>query len=242
MLRLRSGEAHIWCVSEEGGPEPSTRAHASLSPYERSRAARFRFARDRQRFITAHGALRDILGRYLRARPEQVTYSYNAFGKPELGPEFAGRLRFSLSHAGGVALIAVAADVNIGVDVECLRMRSDYAEVARRFLSAAEVDELSALPGPLYAEAFLRFWTRMEAYVKARGEGLAEDLDGIAGDIIPTDRWTFHTLHPVPGYIGALAIEGGGWRFRQRRWRRWWALRDSNPQAGAKSESRGKTA
>ena len=123
------------------------------------------------------------------------------------------------------------------VDVEYIRTRSDYADVARYFFSAAEVDYLTALPSHLYAEAFFSFWTRKEAYIKACGQGLAISLNSFSvplttdrahtpvdlcvasKDIVPANRWSLYTLRPAPGYAGALAIEGSGWRLSQWQWR-----------------------
>src|SRR5207249_9687258 len=115
-------------------------------------------------FIAAHGVLRELLGRYLQTEPGRIRYVHNAFGKPDLSAEFGGRLRFNLSHSAGVALIAIATDADIGVDLECIRAESDAVEIARRFFSTAEADQLSSLPSHLYAEAFISCWTKKEAY------------------------------------------------------------------------------
>src|SRR6266571_3882547 len=236
-FQLASGEVHIWCASLDVPPETSARLYATLTPDERTRSARFRFERDRQRFMVARGVLRDLLGRYLQTQPSQIRFAYNAFGKPDLDPEFASRLKFNLSHSAGVALIAIATESNVGVDLEYIRAQSDYAEVARHFFSAAEVDQLSALPDHLYAEAFIGCWTKKEAYVKARGRGLALPLQSFtvplttdpaqgpatfqaaSYDIDQAMRWSVHTLRPAPGYIGALAIQGCGWRLSQWQWK-----------------------
>jgi 4'-phosphopantetheinyl transferase len=180
--------------------------------------------------------LRELLGLHLHARPGRIRYEYRAFGRPELHPRFGGRLRFNLSHSGDLALVAIAAESDVGVDVEYCRSHSDYAEIARQHFSATEVDQLNALPEPLRAEAFLACWTKKEAYVKARGRGLAMPLNGFtvplttdpaqgpATVVAPNDtgravRWTIHTLRPAPGFIGALAVQGGGWRLSQWQWR-----------------------
>lgn len=212
-LQLACDEVHSWCASLDVPPEASARLYATLTPDERNRSARFRFERDRQRFIVAHGVLRELLGRYLRAQPGRISYVYNAFGKPALDGEFGGRLKFNLSHSAGLALIAIAAEADVGVDLECIRGQSDYAEIARRFFSAAEVGQLTALPSDRYAEAFIGCWTRKEAYLKARGVGLA-------GFSVPPpdERWSLLTLQPAAGYVGALAIEGSGWRLSQWQW------------------------
>src|SRR6266516_54835 len=164
-FQLASGEVHIWCASLGVPPETSARLYATLTPDERTRSARFRFERDQQRFIVARGVLRNLLGRYLQTQPSQISFVYNAFGKPDLSPEFGNRLKFNLSHSAGLALIAIATASNVGVDLEYIRAQSDYADLARRFFSAAEVEYLNALPNHLYAETFFSCWTKKEAYV-----------------------------------------------------------------------------
>jgi 4'-phosphopantetheinyl transferase len=235
-FQLASGDAHTWCVSLDVPPEMCARLHATLTCDERNRSSRFRFERDRQRFIVARGVLRDVLGRYLRTNPGEIIFVYNEFGKPDLSPEFGTRIKFNLSHSAGVAVIAVAADADVGVDLECIRAECDYAEIARRFFSAVEIDYLHALPSHLYTEAFFNCWTKKEAYLKARGEGLAVPLNSFSvplatdpahtcvdlyrapHDVVPAWRWSLCTLQPAPGYIGALAIEGSGWRVSQWQW------------------------
>ena len=235
-FHLDSGEVHCWCAGLDVPPEATRRLEATLLAEECDRAERYRYPGGRQRFIVAHGALRDLLGRYLQIQPDRIRYVYDAFGKPCLGAEFGTRLRFNLSHSGDLALIAVTADSSVGVDLECIRTREDYSEVARRFFSGDEVEQLNAMPTHLYAEAFLGCWTRKEACLKAIGRGLTLPLDsfavpGAAGptqvpvdvciapdDIAPPTRLSVYTLRPAPDYIGALAIEGSGWRLSQHQW------------------------
>ena len=225
MCQLPPHEVHVWRASLDVSPETLARLYASLCADEHSRSLSLRYERNRQRFIVARGALRDLLGRYLQTEPGQVRFVYNAFGKPDLGPEFASRLKFNLSHSAGVALIAIAA-ADVGVDLERIRAHSDHAEIARHFFSPAEIDDLGALPSHRHAEAFFSCWTKKEAYLKARGEGLAAPLTGFSVPLTtgpahaPVDLqgWSLFTLRPAPGYAGALAIEGAGWRLRQWRW------------------------
>ncbi len=235
-FHLAADEIHSWCASLDVPPEASARFHATLSPDERNRSARFRFERDRQRFVVARGVLRDLLGRYLQTEPGQIGFVYNRFGKPDLAPEFGNRLKFNLSHSAGLALVAIATASNVGVDLEYVRVQSDYADIARHFFSAAEVDYLTAVPSHLYAEAFFSCWTKKEAYLKACGEGLAIALNSFSvpatndpahtpadlcidsNDIVPARRWSLYTIRPAPGYAGALAIEGSSWRLRQWQW------------------------
>ncbi|HZP93964.1 MAG TPA: 4'-phosphopantetheinyl transferase superfamily protein [Burkholderiales bacterium] len=236
-IRLASNEVHCWCVSLDVPPRTCARLYATLSLDERNRSARFRFGSDRRRFIVAHGVLRDLLARYLQTRPGRISYVYNAFGKPDLSPEFGGRLKFNLAHSNGLALIAIASHSNIGVDVECISAQPDHSEIARCFFAGEEIDQLNALPSHLYAKGFFSCWTKKEAYLKARGDGLAIPLNSFSvpltidpaddpgtlyiasNEIVPGKRWSLYTLQPAPGYIGALAIEGSGLLLAHRQWK-----------------------
>ena len=101
-----------------------------------------------------------------QTQSSQISFVYNAFGKPDLSPEFANRLTLNLSHSAGLALIAIATASNVGVDLEYIRAQSGDADIARCFFSAAEVDYLIALPSHLYAESFFSCWTKKEAYLR----------------------------------------------------------------------------
>jgi 4'-phosphopantetheinyl transferase len=235
-FQLACDDVHTWCVSLDVPPETCAGLYAILTCDERNRSARFRFERDRRCFIVAHGVLRELLGHYLGTHPGEIHFVSNAFGKPALSTEFGSRLKFNLSHSADLALIAIAAEADIGVDIEYIRTQPDHAEVARCFFPAADVDQWSRLPRHLHAQAFFSCWTKKEAFVKACGEGLAiplasfsvplitdpahppAELYGAANDIVPARRWSLYTLQPAPGYIGALAIEGSGWRLTERHW------------------------
>ena len=106
-------EVHSWCVRLDVPPETSADLYATLTSDEQNRSARLRFERDRRRFVVARGVLRELLGSYLGIPAGAVRFVYNAFGKPELSPEL-GRLKFNLSHSADLALIAIAADAEIG--------------------------------------------------------------------------------------------------------------------------------
>ena len=212
-MQLASHEVHWWRVGLDVPREACTDLYAMLTRDERDRGGRLRFACDQRRFMVAHGALRDVLGRYLRTQPGDIRFVTNPFGKPELAPGFDGRFRFSLSHSADLALIAIARDADIGVDVEHIRASPDYSDLAEHVFSAAEVDDLRRVPKHLYAEAFLRCWTKKEAGAKASGGGLAMPPPLRRG------AWSFYPLQPAPGYVGTLAIERNGWRLRQWQWR-----------------------
>src|SRR5882757_6662395 len=211
-------DVQCWSVRLDAPPETFPALAATLSADERERSERLHVERVRRRFVVAYGVLRRLLGRSLDIDPGQVRFVRNALGKPELHPDFGGSVRFNLSHSGDLALIAIARDADVGVDVERIERRgaSNHADVARCFFSAPEVDALSRVPTHLYAEAFFNCWTMKEAYVKACGEGLSTPLTSftvpIGTDPAPVPvrcgDWSLVSFQPAAGYVGALAVSG----------------------------------
>lgn len=216
---LSADDVHVWKVDLSASFITGVRA---LSPDEHERAARFRFERDRQRFKAARAALRIILGRYLKMPPVSLVFAQTEYGKPFLVNPEADGLLFNLSHSGEIAIIAVARDREVGVDVEFIRPDFATSEVAEHFFSVAEIYTLSGLEPHLRPRAFFDCWTRKEAYVKARGEGLSMALDVFDVSLAPgvpagmlhnrvdqteTARWIFEDLAIGPEYAGALVIE-----------------------------------
>lgn len=204
------GEVHVWRIWLDQHPAVVRQLWGMLSDAERARALQFRFARDRDRFIVAHAALRSILSRYLGIAPADVRFHTSAYGKPVIDADTV--IRFNLSHSGDLALCAIAGEREVGVDVEQIRPDLEWEGLARRFFSADEVAALEALDPGDRLDGFMRCWTRKEAYLKARGEGLALPLDSFsvlpAPDPSIAERWQIVDLTPAPAYVAALAVEG----------------------------------
>ncbi|HUS79682.1 MAG TPA: 4'-phosphopantetheinyl transferase superfamily protein [Armatimonadota bacterium] len=179
----------------------------TLSDEEAARAAAFRFEADRDRYVAARGLLRHVIGSYLRVLPARVRFRLRQHGKPALS-EAHGRpeLRFNLAHSHDRALIALALDREVGVDLERVRDDLDHPDIAEHFLTLQEAQELAAAADGERPERFALAWTRMEAYAKATGAGLA------VGPRAPDEReWEIVTLRPWEGYVAALAAQGHGW-------------------------------
>jgi 4'-phosphopantetheinyl transferase len=140
----------------------------------------------------AHAALRAILKRQTAAALE---FALGPMGKPYLPA--APELKFNLSHSRGMALVAVALDVEVGVDVERFRPLPDYAAIAERYFPPGQPDVLDA-------HDFFRRWTRIEAMLKARGVGLLG-----AGTELP-GPWTVQAVDAGPEYAAAVAAEAEG--------------------------------
>jgi 4'-phosphopantetheinyl transferase len=231
-LSLPSHEVHVWRALLDQ-PQSLTDFLATLAADEQERAARFLFQKDRERFIAARGMLRAILSRYLDVRPDDLSFGYSAHGKPFLVSEPGGDVRFNVSHSHGLALFAFAQKRDLGIDVEQVRLEVAGQRIAERFFSACEVAALRGLPANQHTEAFFNCWTRKEAYIKARGEGLSLPLDQFDVSLAPGQppallragmaaneaaRWSMIELAPAAGYKAALVVERRDWQLRCWRW------------------------
>jgi 4'-phosphopantetheinyl transferase len=222
-LTLAGGEVHIWRAFLDIPDEQLKRLLAALSEDEQKRAARFHFRKDRDHFVAARGALRDILSRYLLIDAGAIVFQYSDYGKPDLDQNVTdSELRFNVSHSHGMALIAVTNGFNVGVDIEFPREDLSDEQIARRFFSSSEVEALLALPRSLQNKAFFTCWTRKEAYIKGIGEGLSMPLDQFDVTLVPGEparllqtrpdpdeaaRWTLSEILPGRGFIAALAVQ-----------------------------------
>lgn len=229
---LPRAEVHVWRVALDR-PQLLAGLSPILAPAERERAARYHFQKDRLHYIVARGVLRTLLSGYLKVRPEALSFGYSAYGKPFLTSPPGGDLRFNVSHSHGLALLAFARERDLGIDLEYMRPEVAGEELAERFFSASEVASLRRLPAGVQTEAFFNCWTRKEAYIKARGEGLSLPLDQFDVSLVPGEpaallgtrvdadeasRWSMIELAPGAGFKAALVIEGGDWRLRRWQW------------------------
>ena len=135
-LILGNDEVHVWRAALNCDPSQIDNFLHSLADNEQVRAERFYFAIDRERFIVAHGVLREILGRYLNRAAQSVSFRYGSHGKPALAEESDGNaIHFNMSHSRGVALYAVTRGREIGVDLEFIREDLEVEQIAERFFS-----------------------------------------------------------------------------------------------------------
>ena len=215
-------DVHVWraqLTTIPGGEH----LKAYLSADERSRAARFHFQADRERFAVVRGLLREILGRYAGVDPAAFVFSYSSKGKPSIeAPADARLLTFNVSHSADLALIAVGRERSVGVDVE-RRRDIEALEMSQHVFSQEEIDLLRRVTGAEQQRTFFSCWTRREAVLKACGEGLGGSnrveqrvVNGhrhamVIGEDGVRSEWTIVDLGPGAGYFGALAASGGEW-------------------------------
>lgn len=229
-LTLQPDHVDVWRVDTGFSLDELHRLEATLSDDEKERAARFHFTADRDRFIAAHGCLRDVLSRYLHGEPAQFDFSTNPHGKPALRDH---QLEFNLSHSGDFALIAITRERKIGVDVERIRSGISAHVIAQQYFSKHEFAELQSLPVEQRETAFFTCWTRKEAYIKAQGLGLSLPLESFDVSLTPNEpamlratrpdaqeasRWTLLSLDVDPCYQAAVAVEDQDLKFRLWDW------------------------
>jgi 4'-phosphopantetheinyl transferase len=185
-LPLAESEVHIWHVWTDRITDPTVLAQYEtvLSASERARQQRFMFEKDRHQFLVSHAFQRHVLSRYANVPPEAWEFSIGSHGKPDIaGPTGLPPIRFNLSHTKDLAAVGVTLAREIGVDVEYIQRPNTGIELAERYFAPTEVDQLRGLPDGKLQEVFFDFWTLKEAYIKARGLGLAQPLDGFAYDL-----------------------------------------------------------
>jgi len=202
----------------------------SLSPDESDRAARLIRPLNRSRFIAGRAAVRTLLSRYRHeeTEPRHLLLRTTVHGKPQLDDsENPEDLRFNLSHTEGVGLLAVAAGADVGADVESVRPAMATDDLARRYFSQREVDDLMRVTNR--GRRFFDYWSAKEAYIKARGLGLNipldsfdVPLDGGPGPFPVVDRhspsessrWTVYPINLADGLAAAIASRAPIRRFR----------------------------
>jgi 4'-phosphopantetheinyl transferase len=174
-------EIHLWQADLDELTTNGGILFRTLSSSELERARRFVFEEHRRRYLAARTWLRSVLGAYLNLSPPAVPLAANAHGKLYIAGEVnrAG-LQFNLSHCDCLALLAVTAEREIGVDLQGILPDAVWPAVAGRFCTPDEREHVHALPPAMRAPAFSEIWTRKEAGGKAVGEGLTPRIFSIA--------------------------------------------------------------
>jgi phosphopantetheinyl transferase len=158
--------------TDEGAAGPLEEPWEQLSAAEQTRAGRFHFERDRQRWIRGRAWVRQQLGATLGLPPRQV----------ELAAEPGGRLYipgaaidFNLSHTGNWIALGICRGGRLGVDLETVDPAFPTLEIAREFFLPEEHDWIAS--GPI--DRFFHLWTAKEALMKATGRGMSLQPDKI---------------------------------------------------------------
>lgn len=218
----------IWTAQREAWRNASAwqRLEGVLDKAEKERSHAFRFAVDREIYTLAHGMLRFVLSRYRGDAPESWRFCEGPQGRPELADaEAAGHLRFSLTHTKESCAVAVALQAAVGIDLESFERTETNIDLVAQSLSHAERDAVAIRAGPDQRRRFFEIWTLKEAFLKARGTGLAEDLNSFsfswqdrqqihftANPALGEDAydWTFWLRNDLAEHALAVAVRSSG--------------------------------
>ena len=216
-----------WCAL---GPATEEAGRALISSVERSRLGRMTHPRAWGPYLGGRWLVRTQLSEACaqRVAPGAWRFRANRHGCPSVDTPLDQRgLSFNLSHTDGAAIVALTgAGRPVGVDVEDVQRNSRTVEIAERFFAPSEVLALRALPATQQRARFFDYWTLKEAYIKARGMGLALPLKGFAFDVeggegSPTiafaetidddpTRWWFWQGWLTPRHRVSLAVAAEG--------------------------------
>jgi 4'-phosphopantetheinyl transferase len=222
-----SASVELWLVDCDrcsDALEAIERALPRLTDDDRARVQEIGDPHERSRRRAAYTALHLLIERVAgpEVRGEPILRA------PGSKPQLSGSTEFNLAHTGAHALIGVSRGQPLGVDVETVR------PVTMSDRRVAEIVALGTglgdrpLPRPDRDGTFLQAWTRLEAFAKARGVGVAQTLTdaGLRGrggtaemalpDVEAAGRrlaadagLAVHDLRLPPGLYGAIAAPPG---------------------------------
>ncbi len=229
-LEMSRGHVDVWLTSTEA-QEAKLRSYAMcLSQSELARAQKFRSKAQYREYIVTRGLLRLMLSRVAGLDLAGADFQYGASGKPCIDiPAFGKTVAFNVSHSHGLALVTLALEGRLGVDLEKIRPQLMWRKLAGRYFSEAELLALAQRPEEDGLRAFFACWTRKEAFVKALGAGVSYGLKEFDVSIGPDEQYAELTLRsgvedgarwlikniPVPGsHAAALAVDQPSCSFR----------------------------
>ena len=221
-LSLQNSDIHIWLVDIESFTDDLTLFYQTLSIDELSRAKKYKFAYLQDKFIINRGFLRLILAKYLSIKAKDIELAYNHKGKPFLVPSNQSKINFNLSHKNKYTIYAVSNN-DLGIDLEAIKSDIEVENIAKRFFTNHEYNDICCLQKEEKLEYFFQLWTAKEAYLKAIGEGLSGGLNSInlqrknnetkwnieIANLSPEENkmWQISTFKLMNNYWASLAIK-----------------------------------
>lgn len=210
-LSISQSEIHIWRVDLDCVNYNAEKHFSLLSSEEVKHCNQFVFLRDRYRYQVTHGMKRIILASYLDCDPQCLCFEAGKYGKPAITSLHNSlNIQFNISHSHNIILMAMTIENTLGIDIEYHLKKISIDNLSEFLFSPMEKQTFLALKSqPEKTEAFFRYWTRKEAYLKAKGIGLIADLSNISVDMhaLPTDDWLkVSTLEKVEWKLFTLNV------------------------------------
>lgn len=223
MTTIDSTELHIWQI-----PLPDHKAlppridSGLLGAAESARLAELKHPQLKLDYLSCRCAMRLILATYLNESAKDLAILIGEKGKPYLTPgRYAADLRFNLSHSGSLALLAVAKERELGVDIERHRPGLSISRIVKRYFAEPLIARLEQLDEDTRRGAFHNLWTLLEAYQKAQGKGLSvakekfdwpvhsRAINRLAPLAVKSaqPKWLFANLETPMGYSASVVAE-----------------------------------
>lgn len=173
-ISLLPEEVHIWCIRWDELTTFIMKHWDVMSELEKKKINGFKFYEDRMRCASGKVLTRLLLSRYLDLENTKIEICHGKYGKPYLKQiEKESAIQFNVSHSGSVVVLAFVNFNNIGIDVEQIDPFFEYEDIVRSFFSKEEIEYVQRKKS---SEAFYQLWTAKEAYLKAIGKGLIEEM------------------------------------------------------------------
>ncbi len=213
-------QVDVWFWPLDVSPEKLASLCGLLSDEERERAGRFHQPLHRNRWIASRGRVRQQLSLALGRAPSAIAFEPETHGRPALVDAHPGSPSFNWSHSEGWGAFALCLEARVGVDIEARRPISE--EDIAYALSPTERQTMAALTDEARLEAFFRFWTLKEAFMKGVGAGASlplHDFDmtlsgpGLArlsGTPEAPSLWRMAEAVPSNGWFSAVAVRTEG--------------------------------
>lgn len=174
-LALDPHSLHIWLTQLRPYTGDDSVDSTLLSAAELARATTFTRPQARARYLQIRREVRRRLAAYTGLQPQDLLFERDKHGKPLL-TNAPFPLAFNLTHSGDYCAIAIGYDVNVGIDLERKRKRTNWPAIASRYFHPQETAQLQRQPEAQGALDFYRLWTLKEAFLKARGTGISTGL------------------------------------------------------------------
>lgn len=160
-----------------------------MNEFEKRKIDGFKFYEDKMRCATGKILTKLLLSRYLNLDNTKIEIYHGMYGKPYL--KQIGKvplLQFNVSHSGEIVIIAFTYSNNIGIDVEQIDPFFEHENIVYSFFSKEEIEYYIQREKSL--EVFYQLWTAKEAYLKAVGKGLIEEMNtfSVGNNCIIKDR------------------------------------------------------
>lgn len=187
-----------------------------LSQEEQQIALRFKFEKHYRRYVVSHAAMRNILAKQLNISHQKIIFEISGNGKPFIQKN---PLQFNLSHSEEIAMLAISCHGDVGIDVEYMKDFVDVMGITQRFFHPIELNQLQKIDAEDRLRHFYYCWTAKEAYLKAKGVGIANHLKMFAVDfqdisalkilwahkeLIAFNDWYIQAFEPQQNYIATV--------------------------------------